>query len=243
MYTVGFDGYTGIGWDTGLLMYDLLTLALIVLLSIFAYAFRTCYPLLEKMLHELVSLKERQNLFNTVTRESVFFNVFMRFQALFLCTIILFLVFSRIEEDRYQDIYQMLTMFLAFFIVLILIYLFKRFLYYIYCRVFSSEGKYKLWNTTYHTLFYFWGILLYLPVIWLMLDREHFICALILTILFFVTLRLTTIHTKIRIIYDKNIGFLYFILYLCALEIVPLLFLYESLTYLHHIIVSSIIWQ
>ena len=243
MGAVGFEGYTGMSWGDGLLIHDTLTFALIVLLSFFAYAFHTCYPLLEKMIHGLVSLKERQNLFDIATRESVLFNVFMGFQALFLCAVILFLVFNRIGENADLGVNQALILLSVFLMALIITYLLKRFLYYIYSSVFTSKGKYKLWNTAYHTLFYFFGILLYLPVLWLMHDRERYGGALILFILLFVSFRLTAIYIKIRIIYDKDNGFLYLILYLCAQEIVPLLFLYESLTYLHNVIVSSILWQ
>jgi len=219
----------------------MLTLALIVLLAIFAYAFHTCYPLLEKMVHGLISLKERQSLFDSATRKSVFFNVLMSFQSIFLCTVILFLVFGRMGENDYQDFYQALTLFFLFLFALVLTYLIKRLLYFIYCNVFTSKGKYKLWNETYHTLFYFYGILLYLPVLWLMHDREHYIGAILLFVFLFISFKISSIYMKIRIIYDKNIGFLYLFLYLCALEIVPLLFLYESLTYLHNVIVSSIL--
>jgi hypothetical protein len=240
---MGAGGFEGISWGDGLLIHDILTFVLIVLISIFAYAFHTCYPLFEKMIHGIMSLKERQNLFDAQTRESVFFNVFMRFQALFLCAVICFLVFGHRGEHGVQGVSLAVTLFVVFFIMLILTYLLKRFLYYIYSNVFTTKGKYKLWNTTYHTLFYFFGILLYLPVLWLMLDRERYTGALILCILLFASFRLAAIYIKIRIIYDKNNGFLYLITYLCAQEIVPLLFLYESLIYLQNVIVSSNLWQ
>jgi len=243
MYTVGFEGYTGIGWGDGLLIHDILTCALIVVLSIFAYAFYTSYSMHERMIRGLISLKERQNLFDTSTRESYFLNVFMRFQSLFLSAVVLFLLFCRIRGIREPDAQQALVMLSAFFIVLIIIYLFKIFLYYLFGRVFASKGKYRLWNTSYHTLFYLCGILFYLPVMWLMLDRDSFTGALILTISIFILFRISAIYILFRIFFDKNNGFLHLILYLCAQEIVPLLFLYESLTYLHNVIESSILWQ
>jgi len=236
-------GFEGINWGDGLLMHDILMFALIVLLSIFAYAFHTCYPLFEKMMHGLVSLKERRNLFDTQTRESVFFNIFLRFQSLFLSAVLLFLVFCRIGESAQYGVSQKFALLFVFLIMLILLYWLKRFLYYIYSCVFTSKGKYKLWHTTYHTLFYFYGISLYLPVLWLMLDRERYVGALMFFIFTFVSFRLTAIYINIRIIFDKNNGFLYLIAYLCAQEIVPLLFLYESLTYLHNVIVSNNLWQ
>ena len=243
MNGVGLEGYTGIGWGESLLIHDILMCALIVLLSIFAYAFYTCYPLFEKMIHGVFAFKERQNLFDTPTRESVFFNLFMRFQALFLCAIILFLGFCRITKIQEQGVGQALSLLSVLLIMLILFYLLKRVLYYLYSSIFISKGKYRLWNTTYHTLFYLYGIFLYIPILWLILDRERFMGALISSVLIYAIFRIATIYAIIRIFYDKNNGILYLILYLCAQEIVPLLFLYESLTYLHNVIESSILWQ
>ena len=240
---VAFEGYPGISWGDGLLIHDILIFALIVLLSIFAYTFHTCYPLFEKMVRGLISLKERQNLFDTPTRESIFFNVFMRFQALFLCAVIVFLLFCRFTGLQEPGVRQAMILLGIFLVLLILFYLLKRFLYYLFSSVFITKGKYKLWNTTYHTLFYFCGISLYLPVLWLILDRQHFAGALISLITIYVIFRAVTIYVKIRIFYDKNNGFLYLISYLCAQEMIPLLFLYESLTYLHNVIGSSILWQ
>ena len=240
---MGASGFEGISWGDGLLIHDTLIFALIVLLSIFAYAFHSCYPLFEKMIHGLVTLKERQNLFDTQIRERLLFNVFMRFQALFLSAVVFFLIFCRVGWNEGEGVNQALILLFVLLILLVLTYLLKHFFYYIYFRVFTSRGKYKLWHTTYHTLFYFYGILLYLPVVWLMLDSERYIGALILWISLFVSFRLTALYIKIRIIYDKNNGFLYLIAYLCAQEIVPLLFLYESLTYLQNVIVSSNLWQ
>ena len=231
-----FEDFTGINWGDGLLIYDILVFVLIMLLSIFAYAMHTCYPLFVKMFRGLISLKERQNLFDTQTRESAFLNVFLGFQAVFFSAVFLFLVYSRIAEIHEQSVQQAIILLTGFFLILLLFYFLKRFLYYLYSSVFTTKGKYKLWNTTYHTLFYFYGILLYLPILWLILDREHFFGALIFFFAIFAFFRITAIYVKIRLFYDKNNGYLHLILYLCAQEIVPLLFLYESLTYLRNVI-------
>jgi len=238
-----FEGYTGIGWGDGLLIHDILMLAIIIQLSIFAYAFYTCYPLFEKMLRECISVKERQNLFDTPTQESVFFNLFMGFQTLFLCAVFFFIAFSRLANIQEQDVSQAFILLVILFGLLILFYVLKRFLYFIYSLVFIENSKYNLWKSTYHALFCLWGISLYFPVLWLMLDRQHITGALSLFIFVFILFRITAIYVKIRIFFYKNNGLLFLISYLCAQEFIPLLFLYESLTYLHHVIETSIVWQ
>ena len=238
-----FEGYTGISNENGQLIYDILLIALIILLSIFSYTFRTCYPLFEKMIRGFFSVKERQNLFDTPKRESFFFNVFMRFQTLSLCTFFFFLAFYRRSELPEQTINQSIILVTIFFCILILLYILKRFIYFIFGYVMLDKEKFILWNTTYHTLLYLWGISLYLPVFWLILDRERIVGSLIIFIFSFILFRLSAIYVKVRIFYNINNGFLFLYLYLCAQEIIPLLLLYDSLVYLYNVIKTSILWQ
>ena len=237
------EGYTGIGWSGELLLYDMFTLAFILLLSVFAYAFYTSYPLFKKMIRGFASIQERQNLFDPPTKESFFFDMFMWFQALFLCTVFCFLCFFQITDIQFQNMQQTLILLGVFFCLLILLYVLKQCLYFIYGRVLSEKSKYKLWNNTYHTLFCLWGMILYFPVLWLLIDRERYTGALIVFFVSFILFRITAIYTYFRIFYHKNDGLLFLNLYLCGQEMIPLLFLYKSLTYLYNAIETSNLWQ
>jgi hypothetical protein len=88
-----------------------------------------------------------------------------------------------------------------------------------------------------------WGISLYLPVVWLILDHEHLTETLFLFALFYVLFRFTLIYMTVRIFYNKNTGILYLSSYLCAQEIIPLLFLYEGMNYLYNTIEVSALWH
>ena len=238
-----FEGYTGIRWGSEQLMYDFFLLIIIVLLSIFALIFRTCYPLVEKMIRGFISIKERQNLFDTPTKENFFFTGFMGFQTLFLSAVFLFLAYCRITDSLYWIHFSDLILLIVIFILLCLFYLLKRFLYFIYGRTMAGKDKFKIWTNNYNAAFFMWGILLYLPVLWLMFDQIHFTSILFLFVFTYILFRFYVIYIKIHIFYHKNTGLLYFCLYLCALEIVPLLFLYESLSYLQNVIETSVLWQ
>ncbi|MDR2232415.1 MAG: DUF4271 domain-containing protein [Tannerella sp.] len=238
-----FEGYTGISLVEGQPIHDILLFALIILIAIFAFAFYTSNPLFEKMIHGFVSVKERHNLFNTPTQESIYFDLFMGFQTMFLCTVFIYLAISHFSNIQMQTVREELLLFFTLFVILTLFYLLKRFLYFIFGRVFVDKGKFTLWNSTYHALFSLWGVALYLPVLWIMLDKESFTGAIILFLGLFAVFRIITVYVKIRIFYHKNNGLLFFNSYLCAQEIIPLLFLYECLAYLYNIIGTSIIWQ
>ena len=238
-----FEGYTEIRWESELLIHDFFLLIIIILLALFAIVFRTCYPLFEKMIRSFVSIKERQNLFDTPTEKKFFFTGFMGFQTLLLCSVFFFLVYSRTTASQYWFLYSEFILLIVIFLILCLFYLLKRCLYFVYGRTVSGKDKFRLWQNNYNAVFFIWGISLYLPVLWLMFDHIHLTGILILFVLSYILFRFYIIYIKFYIFYHKNTGLLYFSLYLCAQEIIPLLFLYESLNYLHNVIETSILWQ
>jgi len=238
-----FEGYTGIRWGSGQLIHDFFLLIILVLLAIFALFFRACYPLFEKMIRGFFSMKERQNLFDTPTKENFFFTGFMGFQTLFLCAVFFFLAYYRITESQHRVLYSSVIQLIVIFVMLCLLYLLKRILYFMYGWTMIGKDKYKFWINNYNTAFFMWGILLYLPVLWLMFDHNHFTSILILFVFTYILFRFYVIYIKTYIFYPKKTGLLFFSLYLCAQEIIPLLFLYESLNYLHNVIETSILWQ
>jgi hypothetical protein len=194
------------------------------------------------MIRGFISMKERQTLFDTPTKENFFFNGFLGFQSLFLCAVFFYLTYSHLTESQYRDYLSDFILLLLFFIILLLFYVLKQSLYFMYGRIITERDKFKLWKNNYQVSFFSWGISLYLPVIWLMFDKNHLTGVLILFVFLYILFRIYVIYIKIRIFFHKYTGLLYFSLYLCAQEIVPLLFLYESLSYLHNVIQASVLW-
>jgi hypothetical protein len=146
-------------------------------------------------------------------------------------------------DMEYLQIKQAFTLIAVFFGLVVLFYLLKQCLYSIYGYVFNESDKCKLWSRNYRTLFYIWGVLLYLPVLWIIYDSEHLKTILFLFAFSCILYRFAVFHITFRIFYTKKTGMLYFSSYLCAQEIVPLLLLYESLNYLYNVIETNTLWH
>ncbi|MDR1408436.1 MAG: DUF4271 domain-containing protein [Tannerella sp.] len=243
MGTSYFDGYTGIRLGDGQFYYDMLLLSVILLSALFSAIFKYFYPLFVKMGKDLMSLKERQSIFDTDVRKNVFFDGFMQFQTIFLITVFCFLAYYQYVGRQNLDIQPSFTVLFIIFFTVFVYALFKRLLYYAYGHIFSEKGEYKLWSANYDTICYIWEMLLYFPVLWLIFDNKHVVATSVLFLFIYILFRIAVIYITIRIFYDKNTGFLYLSLYLCAQEIIPLLFLYEGFKYLHNIILTSTLWH
>ncbi|MDR2041190.1 MAG: DUF4271 domain-containing protein [Tannerella sp.] len=221
----------------------MLLLLVFLLFALFALIFRFHFPLFARILNELFSMKERQSLFDEQVRSNLLFTGFLEFQALFLCALFVSLVYGHLVGFRNLLFFSTGGMMMIFFGILSLFYLFKQGMYSLNGFVFSEKDSYRHWKVTYHNLLCLWGISLYLPVVWLILDHEHLTETLFLFALFYVLFRFTLIYMTVRIFYNKNTGILYLSSYLCAQEIIPLLFLYEGMNYLYNTIEVSALWH
>ena len=243
MSTEIFEGYIGIRFGNEQLIRDILFSVVFLLLICFAFIFRSNLPLFMKTIRGFISIKERQNLFDATVKENLFFKSFLKFQTLLLCAIFFYLVYITFFQINDQTIISSFILLGVFFFILILFYLFKNFLYIFYGRVFCEKSRYKLWNTNYDTLSYLWGITLYLPVLWLMFNNNSLKTVSLLYLFSYTLYRISVIYITIRIFYNKNGGILFLTSYLCAQEIIPLLFLYEGLNYLQNVIETSTLWH
>lgn len=239
-----FEGYVGIRlWD-GQLVDDVIFSLLLSLLIAFAIIFRSNFQHFIKMLKDVVYLKERQNLFDeAVGKSGSFFRNFMTFQALFLCSIAFFAIArarGMISHSGEKEVIWAIT---AIFGVLFLFYQFKQFCYYLLGFIFAAPEKYKFWKKNYNAIMGSWGILLYLPVVWLMFVGNKTLAPVILFSIIYFLCRFVIIYKTIRIFHKNNVGLLYISLYLCTQEILPLILLYEGMIFLYNFIETSTLWH
>jgi hypothetical protein len=243
MNTVIFEGYTGIRVGDEQFVYDTLLLLVFLLLALFAVLFRYHFSLFTGIVNELFSKKKHQSLFNERMTGNPLFTGFLKFQALFLCGLFGFLVYGNYAGFYNLRLFSTAEMMVLFFCIAGFFYLFKQGMYSLNGFVFSKKESHKQWSAAYRDLSCLWGISLYIPVIWLILDPKHLTEAFFLFALFYAAFRFTLIHMTVRIFYNKNTGILYLSSYLCAQEIIPLLFLYEGMKYLYNTIEVSTLWH
>ncbi|MDD4114083.1 MAG: DUF4271 domain-containing protein [Massilibacteroides sp.] len=239
-----FEGYVGIRlWD-GQVLNDLLFSLLIGLLFLFALAFRLHYRSFLKMVKDVFYTKERQSLFENGVASDHYFRQFMLFHALVLCSLF---AFSRLYINDLITFeltsHSILLCLGGIFGIVALFYFFKQIMYAITANIFSDNNKYKLWKNSYLAIMGSWGILLYIPVIWSIFWGAYPVLPVILFVLFYILCRFAIIYKTLRIFHKKNTGLLYINLYLCAQEILPLVFLYEGMVYLYNFIKTSTLWH
>ena len=218
-------------------------LFVLLLLTTFAIIFRLNVPLFGKMISNINATEQRQSIFETTEKDSFLFNVFMTFQSLFLCSIFIFLFTIEYKYFIRPDVSTTFSAICILLLILLIFLLLKISLFTLFGRLFADKSANKMLFTNYQALLCIWGIFLYLPILWIFLVGKYFFIAFILFIISYLIFRIILIYRFFCIFFNKNTGLLFFSLYLCAQEIVPLVFLYEGLIYIYSIIEKNNIWQ
>ena len=239
-----FEGYAGMQLWGNQAVSDLLFLLLTSSFALFAIFFRTNYRFFFKMMKDVVQVKERQSIFEKSVGSDEIFRSYMTFQSLFLCSIFFFLLLC-----TYGSLHTELTTLSALriigliFLALFLFYLFKQGINRLIAFIFAETVKYKIWKGNYNAVMGSWGVLLYLPVVWLAFGGKLFLIPLALFVLLYIACRIVIIYKIILIFPTKNIDLLFISLYLCAQEILPLVFLYEGMIVLYNFINTNTLWH
>lgn len=238
-----FEGYVGIRLGDGQLISDVVFSLMFFLLLLFALVFRANRLYFSKIVEDLVKYKERPSFFDDSIENDFFPRMFLVFQTLFLCSIIFFFYLYSIGKAAIPGLRALYLLLSLILCVLFIFYQFKQMMNYLLGLVFANPEKYRLWKMYYNAIISFWGILLYLPALWIVFYGELIIVPIVMFVFFYIMSRILLIYKTLRIFHIKNTGLLYLCLYLCAQEILPIVFLYEGLIYLYNIIETSTLWH
>jgi len=239
MDDTGFDGFTGTQLTNITFTNDIMLIIILLLLLAFAVIFRLNTSLLGKLISDTNVSEQRQSIFGTIANDSFLFNTFMIFQTLFLCS---FLAFSTISEYKHITNPEPITTLKItgiLFIILFIFFLLKKLIYATFGFIFTDTFTTKFMLTNHQALFCLWGLSLYLPALWVLLIGKLFLFVIIIVAISYLAFRIILLFRFLHMFLNKNTGILFLSLYLCAQEIIPLVFLYEGLTYMYSIIEKS----
>jgi hypothetical protein len=243
MNNTDFEGHIGTGLNDTSFADDVLLIIILLLLTGFAILFRLNMHFFRQIISSMNTYEHRGSLFEKTEKDRFFFNMYLVFQSLFLCSIFIMLAgcdYLHIPLSGINNLFPAITI---IFLVLLVFYLFKKSIYDIFARIFSEPKARKLLAINCQAIFSIWGILLFIPVLWILLVKDHFFLAYIAFIINYIAFRAAISYRFIHIFLNKNTEFLFLSLYLCAQEIVPLVLLYKVLINLDSIIEVNNIWN
>ncbi|MDR2969057.1 MAG: DUF4271 domain-containing protein [Tannerellaceae bacterium] len=242
------DGYTGIQIGEYQLVKDVVFAILLLLFLAFALIFNSHFRQFSKMIKNATHVKQRQSLFEVtfgnIKESRKLFHVFMLFQTILLCS--LFACYAGITYLHLPtaSLNAILLSIAAPLSVIILFYFFKQGFYALFGNTFAQQEQAELWRINYIATMELWGVALYpLVVLSFFSNTKPIICILAFAFLYILS-RLVLFHKSVKIFQIKKDGLLFFFLYLCAQELIPLFILYRGIEYLYNYFIEvSILWS
>ena len=210
------------------LIHDTGSMALLLAALFFlVVSYRTGYKYLEGLAHNMFSVRRRESLFEDYT-----VNETQILSALILltCTLEGLLMYQAVTlwhpvlSERLQ--HAMSWHVLLFMGIALAFYLLQLVLYNVLGFIFSDKESTRVWLDGFKASQALLGLLLF-PVVALSLTLPS-LCKpmLISATILYICARFIFIFKGIRIFYSNLLSILYFILYLCGVEIVPLIVIY-----------------
>ena len=197
--------------------------------------------LLPSVFSGLFRNKDRHNLFyGTVTNETLN-KLFLSLQTVLLLSII---IYCYVVHERFLPVTN-LTQLLIFLgkcsLLLIIFFIYKFLTYSAIGAIFFEKETVLQWNYDYFSLISLNGIFLFFPALILFYVEPAYIFC-IYFLVFYLIFNLLFIFYKIyTLFFHRKERLLYFILYLCTQEIIPLYLVYRGFVYI--IVQKDTIWM
>jgi len=235
----GEDGHEGIKRPFTLEGDDGIFALLLICFVFFTRIFKGGFSFFKENISLLFSTRKNLNLFSETTTTEFWFNFILVFQTILLTSIIVFDSF--LESVSYipqNSFFTVLLFTLAISVFLSVKYLFYRLLGYL----FDLQNEIKAWLRSYMIVLEMIGIIAFIPALMLVYSQSfHEYLLFFFFILFFIS-RLILFYRIITFFLRRHVNLLFLITYLCSVEIIPYILLYQVLVYLYKVDIVSLLW-
>lgn len=198
---------------------------------VFTRIYREGFVYLKENIVQIFYLRERVVNYKEITTKEIWFSYFLIFQSIVLISIALYDTF--IEYIPTSNLLSPLLV-TAFFVVLIAIFVFLKYIWYkLFGYIFDlGRTMYAMMQSAIN-IFEVLGIIFFIPVLLLIyLEYWHFYIICFMLIVFLIAQIIFFIKVIVYFVKEK-FSFLFLIAYLCTVEIIPYFILGVGLIYLY----------
>jgi hypothetical protein len=190
------------------------------------------HKLLLSMASRILRNKDRHNIFYETTSNGSLNKTLLCGQTILLISIILYCIATR-EQIFLETSLAGMFKFLGISSLLLIVYFIYKFLFYSFIgTIYFKKEDVQQWNDNFLSLICLSGIFLFFPALILFYVKQaHFICLYVI-IFYFFSASFAVFYKIYALFFKGKDVLLYFILYLCAQEIIPLYLLYRAMIYL-----------
>jgi len=184
--------------------------------------------------------KKQSTYYSETTSTDFWFNFVLVFQTVLLAAIVLFDHFLETNES-YVPPHSFSTILL--FVLALSVFLFVKYLLYKLIGIlFNIKDSINIWVRNYMLILEMMGIISFIPVLILVYSQNLHNYLLFFFIVLFIVSRLLLFYRLITFFLEQHVNLLFLIAYLCSVEIIPYIILYQVLIYLYKIDIIHLLW-
>ena len=200
--------------------------------------------LLQSMMKNLFKNNNNDNVFIEPINNDLLIRLFLGLQTIILSALFLFVYFSHHQSSSSLETNSLMFQFLIGTSFLLIIFLLYKFLSYnLVGNVFFKKEEIQQWNEHFASLICISGLILFLPILFMFYVDSIYVCCYYFCLIYFIFITFLTISKAYLLFFHQKSLSLYFILYLCAQEMIPAYFLYRGLDYLFIIVQrDTLLW-
>ncbi len=212
-----------------------------------ASVYRKGVDFIHEMTHNLFEASDRSSFMGSTTINEFRLKAFLLIQSTTLLSIFTFIIIYLSSNGSSTIIQSGRKIFVCIVIFIFVIFIFWGFKWLsnnLIGRIFFDIKKVNIWQNNYFSIIELLGISLF-PVLLFLVKSQYEILSkiCIFLILIFIGIGfILSVYKGFRVFLTKVHGIFYFMLYLCALEILPYLGLYMGLKYIYNLVEFNTLW-
>ena len=153
-------------------------------------------------------------------------------QTILLTSILIFCGAENEGTYQIESSYQLFT-FLGLTALLLSLFVgYKYLTYYFIGYIFFDKETEQRWSDTFSSAICLSGVILFFPTLILFYLEGVYTYAVYFILIYFIFIQIVLLYRQFVLFFNKKNSLLYFILYLCTQEIIPLFLLYKGFVYL-----------
>ncbi|MDR0428009.1 MAG: DUF4271 domain-containing protein [Dysgonamonadaceae bacterium] len=172
--------------------------------------------------HDLFKKDERKGIFADTTGHRFFGKFLLSLQTVIIFAIVIYCIAIRPADPVEETVYQTISDLLLIIVLLGLFIIAKFILNALFGSIFFDKESLGLWSDTFFSLLSSGGFILFFPALFMFYIKDVYLFCLFFIVIYSIIAVFLTIYKISTTFFHRKIFSLYFILYLCGLEIIPL---------------------
>jgi hypothetical protein len=189
--------------------------------------------LFASMLHGLFREQEKGGAFPEIIHNEFVGKLTLCLQTVLTASIIVYCILSRVLPLPFESTSHFLYLLGGTIVCLIVALLYKFLTYFLIEYIFFSKEDAQLWNSQYFAIISLSGVVLFLPAMLIFYWTTAFHVCLYASLFYLLFIKVLMVYKIYTIFFHQKSPLLYFILYLCGQELLPLFFVAKALVYFY----------